>query len=111
MNSKLIGFLMALSMFFLIACGGEDKDSESKESSNSSCPLYGLYEEYQKFADDSIKILATEDDAKIEEALKNSPDWATKWSKALSDASKNCTQDEIVDIAKKYEKLYNSFIK
>ena len=112
--------LTAFSMFFLISCSGEGSTSEDTSSANSSssvvdtsngtCPLDGMVDEYQNLADKLKNAMSSNDFNTIMSVNQDVASWLKKWESASSDAAKNCSPQEIVTATNRMQAIASSLM-
>ena len=107
-------FLTVFSMFCLVSCGGESStsgdasttnSSSSVATSNGTCPLDGMVDEYQNLADKLKKAMSSSDLNTILSINQDIADWLKKWESASSDSANNCSLQDATSATKRMQAI------
>jgi len=111
--------LTAFSMFFLVSCSGEGSTTEDTSSakssssavatSNGTCPLDDMVDEYQNLADKLKNAMSSNDFNTIMSINQDVAAWLKKWESASS-AAENCTPQDIVSATNRMQAIASSLM-
>ena len=112
--------LTVFSIFFLVSCSGEESTTEDTSSANSSssvvdtsngtCPLDGMVDEYQNLADKLKNAMSSNDFNTIMSINQDVAAWLKKWESASSAAVENCLPQDIVSATNRMQTIASSLV-
>ena len=112
--------LTVFSIFFLVSCSGEESTTEDTSSANSSssvvdtsngtCPLDGMVDEYQNLADKLKNAMSSNDFNTIMSINQDVSDWLKKWESATYSAAENCSTQEIRSATNRMQTIASSLV-